>query len=153
MEHISTYQKWEAGELTLLGSFQTTIFQAFRLAGSDNKERLCKAFPYWFSDEPNRNTVSSEHTAEVLKQLTDSLVSEIRKYLDETDHLEFHQGVNISYANEEMKKIERINNHYMIVTSDNNFGQLFSHDIDDPAAIAIQDLLWILRQIESEKGR
>lgn len=47
------YDKWNAGEsgFTNFGSFQTTILQAYRIADSDNRELLQKAFPFWFCED------------------------------------------------------------------------------------------------------
>lgn len=35
---------------TLLGGFQAALFNAYRLASADNRERLNRAYPEWFSD-------------------------------------------------------------------------------------------------------
>jgi hypothetical protein len=35
---------------TQLGGFQTALFNAYRLASGDNRERLNRAYPEWFSD-------------------------------------------------------------------------------------------------------
>lgn len=44
----TTFQLWNEGTLTNLGSFQTLIFQAFRIADHGNMIRLVEAFPDWF---------------------------------------------------------------------------------------------------------
>lgn len=49
MEAIkSQFKRWKAGELTMLGSFQTALFHAFQIADSENQLKLSEAFPYWF---------------------------------------------------------------------------------------------------------
>ncbi len=45
----TVYQKWDSGYYTGgLGSFQTHLFNAYRLAGAVNKKKLEIAFPEWF---------------------------------------------------------------------------------------------------------
>jgi len=45
----TVFQLWNDGKIGNFGSFQTTIFQAYRLADNGNRERLQMAFPDWFT--------------------------------------------------------------------------------------------------------
>jgi hypothetical protein len=54
MENKTTYDLWNEGHLTNMGLFQTTLFQAYRIADEGNQKKLRLAFPYWF--DPQYNT-------------------------------------------------------------------------------------------------
>lgn len=158
----TAFEKWNDGELCMLGGFQTTIFDAYRRAGHDNQEKLKKAFPYWFLTqseikqiEVNKEIAIDSSTADSkLTKLANNLVSEIKKFLDEKGNLKLEDGVNISYANEEMIEFEKVGDKYHVRTEDNNFGLSQSHDLDDRATVAVQDLIWMLEQIENyRKGQ
>lgn len=45
----SQFNKWKAGEITMLGSFQTMLFRTFQIADSENQQKLVATFPEWFS--------------------------------------------------------------------------------------------------------
>lgn len=152
MEQKSAYIKWEHGELTFLGSFQTTIFQAYRLAGTDNQNRLCRAFPYWFLDNPSIDEQStSKEGKEILQELREKLMSQIQKHLDKNPNLKFSNTVTISYANQEMTRIQKIKRRYLLMTVDNDFGDNNIYELQDQTKVSIEDLVWILEQIEERK--
>jgi hypothetical protein len=44
----SPFERWNLGIESNPGSFQQTIFEAYRIADQGNQEILTKAFPYWF---------------------------------------------------------------------------------------------------------
>lgn len=44
----SLYYFWNAGKVGNFGSFQTKIFEAYRIADCGNMEILQNAFPRWF---------------------------------------------------------------------------------------------------------
>lgn len=55
------FQRWNAGEsgFTNFGSFQTTILEAYRIAGADNQKILERAFPFWFQNEEERKAYAA----------------------------------------------------------------------------------------------
>ena len=153
----SQFKRWKAGELTMLGSFQTKLFQAFQIADSENQLKLSEAFPYWFLEtDPSekRNYKKSQIINDTLKQMSEELITEMKKYLDKHGQLEFKDNVNLSYANEEMRIIAKRDGKYLLITSGNSFGEEYSYEIQDQGRISIEDLLWILEQIENKtKGQ
>lgn len=44
------FDQWFDNEQNNLGSLTTLIFQAFITAGTDNREKMVKAWPEWFKD-------------------------------------------------------------------------------------------------------
>lgn len=152
----SQFKRWKAGELTMLGSFQTKLFQAFQIADSENQLKLSETFSYWFLDGESNEKKSNSKSQLInvsLKQMSVELITEIKEYLDRNGHLEFKDTVNLSYANEEMRIISKRDDKYLLVTSSNGFGEC-SYEIQDQGCISIEDLIWILEQIENNtKGQ
>lgn len=158
MEAIkSQFKKWRAGELTMLGSFQTALFHAFQLADSENQAKLIGAFPYWFLEtDPSekRNYSKSQIINDTLKQMAEELITEIKKHLDKHGQLELKDNVNLSYANEEMRTIAKRDDKHILITCDNSFGEEYSYEVQDQGSISVEDLVWILEQIEKNtKGQ
>ncbi len=155
----SQFKRWRAGELTMLGSFQTKLFQAFQIADSVNQQKLSEAFSYWFlADESTKKipentrkgSNNSQFISAALKQMCQELIIEIKEYLDKNGHLEFEDNVNLSYADEEMRIAIKREDKYLLLTCDNNFGQeYFTYEIQDQGCISIDDLIWIVEQIEN----
>lgn len=156
METItSQFRKWKAGEMNMLGSFQTALFHAFQLADSENQEKLSKAFPYWFSESGlnNGNITKSTHIDSELKRITNEVIVEIKTFLDKNGSLEFEDTVNMSYADEEMRMIAKEDGKYLLMSIDNKSGsEYYTYELNDEGSILIEDLIWILEQIEDEKG-
>lgn len=151
MEAIkSQFKRWKAGELTMRGSFQTALFHAFQLADSENQAKLSGAFPYWFLETDPRNYSKSQIINDTLKQMSEELITEIKKHLDKHCQLEFKDNVNLSYANEEVRIIAKRDGKYLLITSGNSFGEEYSYEIHDQGCVSIQDLTWILEQIENK---
>ena len=44
----TAYHRWLDGDLPGLGSFHTTLLQAYKIADDGNREQLEKGFPDWF---------------------------------------------------------------------------------------------------------
>lgn len=42
------FEMWKEGLIGNFGSFQTTIFEAYKIADCGNMKRLEEAFPNWF---------------------------------------------------------------------------------------------------------
>lgn len=51
LKEKSLFELWDDELITGLGSFNTELFKAFRLADTGNQERLKKAFPHWFTTD------------------------------------------------------------------------------------------------------
>lgn len=48
----SLFEQWKDGEIGGFGSFQTAIFNAYKLADDGNQKLLNEAFPDWFKPYP-----------------------------------------------------------------------------------------------------
>jgi hypothetical protein len=44
----TVFEKWNNGEITALGNFQTRLFTAYLFADGTNKKRLQHAYPEYF---------------------------------------------------------------------------------------------------------
>lgn len=78
----------------------------------------------------------------------------MKKYLDKHGQLELKDNVNLNYANEEMRIIAKRDGKYLLITSGNSFGEEYSYEIQDQGCISIEDLIWILEQMENKtKGQ
>jgi hypothetical protein len=89
----------------------------------------------------------------LLTNLVNEITSEIEKYLDVKGELEFDEAVNISFEDNEMRKITKIDGKYLLITLDNKNGsQFYEYEIQDYAKVTVYDLIWILEQIEFEEG-
>lgn len=150
----SQFKRWKAGELTMLGSFQTKLFQAFQIADSENQLKLSETFSYWFLDGESNEKKSNSKSQLInasLKLMSAELITEIKEYLDKNGHLEFEDNVNLCYADEEMRITVKRDDKYLLLTCDNNFGQEYlAYEIQDQGCVSIQDLTWILEQIENK---
>jgi len=147
----SQFKRWKMGELTMLGSFQTKLFQAYQIADAENQLKLDTVFPNWFLDfdtSKERNQ-KSKIAATLITQMSQNLVTEIKLYLDQNGSLEFEDTVNLSFASEEMTAVTKRDNYYMILTADTDSGEEYDYEIDDYGCISIDDLIWILEQIEN----
>ena len=89
----------------------------------------------------------------VVTSVVNELIQDIKIYLDGTKELEFSHSVNRSFANDEMYSIVKKEQKYLLTTKDNSFGNgRLEYEIEDFAEVSVYDLIWIMEQIELEKG-
>jgi hypothetical protein len=82
----------------------------------------------------------------------DILVKKIEEFLDENKNLIFEENVNMSFFDEEMRLIMKRNERYVLLTVDNKYGTAKEHDVNDQSSLCIDDMIWIVMQIEKEEG-
>jgi hypothetical protein len=97
------------------------------------------------------NEITSASARADVKKLFNALVVRIKNYLNNNEELEFEENVNLSYKDEEIRLLMKHDNSYLIVTIDNQNGAGFNYDISNPEYLSIEDLIWIVEQIENEE--
>jgi hypothetical protein len=100
----------------------------------------------------SKNKTVSVSARATVQALFRELVCHIKSYLDKNEELEFAETANMSYADEEMRVLLKHDNQYLVLTSDNQSGHGFQYDVCDTAYLSIEDLIWIMEQIEKEGG-
>lgn len=59
----------------------------------------------------------------------------------------------MSYADEEMRMIAKQDGKHLLMSIDNKSGsEYYTYELNDEGSILIEDLIWILQQIEHGKG-
>lgn len=84
-----------------------------------------------------------------LNRLQEQLLNVIESYLKVKRELAFTDSVNIMFADEAITRLEIEDNKIFVVTSDNIHGENYRYDLKDESTVAIQDLIWMVEQIEN----
>jgi hypothetical protein len=97
--------------------------------------------------ENKQPSISEEATA-ALQHLHTKLIGVIQRYLTIKREIEFGDNVNITFADETITHLQKDGDAIFVVTSDNIHGEVSKYQLCDQGTVAIQDLIWMVEQIE-----
>lgn len=86
----------------------------------------------------------------MLDCISKQLIRQIKEFLDTENELEFSERLNLHVADQTIDGIFKRDNEYHIASTDNKSAEGLFYDLDG-VEILVQDLTWIMEQIEIYK--